>query len=101
MRDPLVISGQDLTVDDIAAVAQGRPVDIHPDSIPRMDRSRQAVERLVATGAGAPTVDINLIPLAAIGRVEVLKDGAAATYGSDAIAAPVASWRRWLIWPWS
>ena len=50
MRDPLVISGQDLTVDDIAAVAQGRPVDIHPDSIPRMDRSRQAVERLVADG---------------------------------------------------
>ena len=46
-------------------------------------------KRLVATGAGAPTVDINLIPLAAIGRVEVLKDGAAATYGSDAIAGVV------------
>jgi histidine ammonia-lyase len=50
MRDPLVISGQDLTVDDIAAVAQGRPVDIHPDAIPRMERSRKAVERLVADG---------------------------------------------------
>lgn len=34
-------------------------------------------------------VDINLFPLAAIGRVEVLKDGAAATYGSDAIAGVV------------
>src|SRR5690606_36110086 len=34
-------------------------------------------------GAGAP--DINLLPTAAIGRIEVLKDGAAATYGSDAI----------------
>jgi len=31
------------------------------------------------------TADTNLIPAAAIGRVEVLKDGAAATYGSDAI----------------
>ncbi|HYG27578.1 MAG TPA: TonB-dependent receptor [Caulobacteraceae bacterium] len=31
------------------------------------------------------TADTNLIPMAAIGRVEVLKDGAAATYGSDAI----------------
>ena len=31
------------------------------------------------------SVDINLLPTAAIGRVEVLKDGAAATYGSDAI----------------
>ena len=28
-------------------------------------------------------------PLAAVGRVEVLKDGAAATYGSDAIAGVV------------
>jgi iron complex outermembrane recepter protein len=34
-------------------------------------------------------VDTNLIPLAAIGRVEVLKDGAAATYGSDAIGGVV------------
>uniref|UniRef100_UPI000ADDB001 TonB-dependent receptor plug domain-containing protein n=1 Tax=Phenylobacterium sp. CCH12-B4 TaxID=1768784 RepID=UPI000ADDB001 len=31
------------------------------------------------------TADTNLLPAAAIGRVEVLKDGAAATYGSDAI----------------
>lgn len=34
-------------------------------------------------------VDTNLIPANAIGRVEVLKDGAAATYGSDAIAGVV------------
>jgi iron complex outermembrane receptor protein len=34
-------------------------------------------------------VDTNFIPLAAIGRVEVLKDGAAATYGSDAVAGVV------------
>ena len=34
-------------------------------------------------------VDINLLPTAAIGRVEVLKDGAAATYGSDAIGGVV------------
>ncbi|MEO0754638.1 MAG: TonB-dependent receptor plug domain-containing protein, partial [Pseudomonadota bacterium] len=31
-------------------------------------------------------VDTNMIPTAAIGRIEVLKDGAAALYGSDAIA---------------
>lgn len=35
------------------------------------------------------SVDINNIPTAAIGRVEVLKDGAAATYGSDAIGGVV------------
>src|SRR5512145_2997748 len=34
-------------------------------------------------------VDVNLLPLGAIDRVEVLKDGAAATYGSDAIAGVV------------
>jgi iron complex outermembrane receptor protein len=34
-------------------------------------------------------VDTNFIPLAAVGRVEVLKDGAAATYGSDAVGGVV------------
>lgn len=33
--------------------------------------------------------DINLIPTAAIGRIEILKDGAAATYGSDAVSGVV------------
>ncbi|MDP1617061.1 TonB-dependent receptor domain-containing protein [Phenylobacterium sp.] len=40
-------------------------------------------------GAGSGGVDTNLLPVAAIGRVEVLKDGAAATYGSDAIGGVV------------
>lgn len=35
------------------------------------------------------SVDVNSIPLAAIDRVEVLKDGASAIYGSDAIAGVV------------
>jgi iron complex outermembrane receptor protein len=34
-------------------------------------------------------VDANLLPLGAVDRIEVLKDGAAATYGSDAIAGVV------------
>lgn len=34
-------------------------------------------------------VDVNLIPMAAIERVEVLKDGASATYGSDALGGVV------------
>ncbi|WP_333586602.1 TonB-dependent receptor plug domain-containing protein, partial [Phenylobacterium sp.] len=40
-------------------------------------------------GAGSGGVDTNLLPVAAVGRVEVLKDGAAATYGSDAIGGVV------------
>jgi len=39
--------------------------------------------------AGNGSVDTNILPLAAIGRIEVLKDGAAATYGSDAVAGVV------------
>ena len=33
--------------------------------------------------------DLNFVPVAAVGRIEILKDGAAATYGSDAIAGVV------------
>ena len=39
--------------------------------------------------AGNGSVDTNILPLAAIGRIEILKDGAAATYGSDAVAGVV------------
>ena len=34
-------------------------------------------------------VDVNLLPMAALERLEVLRDGATATYGSDAIAGVV------------
>ncbi|MET3010060.1 TonB-dependent receptor [Stenotrophomonas koreensis] len=40
-------------------------------------------------GRGSAAVDINAIPIAAIERVEVLRDGASAQYGSDAIAGVV------------
>jgi iron complex outermembrane receptor protein len=40
-------------------------------------------------GRGSAAVDLNLIPSLAIGRVEVLRDGAAAQYGSDAIAGVI------------
>ncbi|MEO8909232.1 MAG: TonB-dependent receptor [Gemmatimonadaceae bacterium] len=40
-------------------------------------------------GAGSSGVDLNAIPAGAIDRIEVLRDGAAAQYGSDAIAGVV------------
>lgn len=40
-------------------------------------------------GRGSSGVDLNAIPVAAIERVEVLRDGASAQYGSDAIAGVV------------
>ncbi|WBS01846.1 TonB-dependent receptor [Pseudoduganella sp. SL102] len=40
-------------------------------------------------GRGSAPVDLNAIPLAAIDHIEVLRDGASAQYGSDAIAGVV------------
>ena len=40
-------------------------------------------------GRGSVGTDLNAIPTAAIARVEVLRDGAAAQYGSDAIAGVI------------
>ena len=41
-----------------------------------------------ASGAGA-AVDVNMIPLSAIERVEILKDGGSAIYGADAVAGVI------------
>ncbi len=40
-------------------------------------------------GRGSSAVDLNAIPLAAIQSIEVLRDGASAQYGSDAIAGVI------------
>jgi iron complex outermembrane recepter protein len=40
-------------------------------------------------GRGSAGTDINAIPIAAIERIEVLRDGASAQYGSDAIAGVI------------
>src|SRR5262249_2917822 len=52
-----------------------------------MNGRRMATVPTATTLPGS--VDINLIPTAALGSIEVLKDGAAATYGSDAVAGVV------------
>jgi outer membrane receptor protein involved in Fe transport len=46
--------------------------------------------RIVTGGAGADaSVDLNAIPLPVIERVEILKDGASAIYGADAVGGVV------------
>jgi iron complex outermembrane receptor protein len=56
---------------------------------------RQVASANVTTGTppvyayGSQTVDVNMIPLSAVERIEVLRDGASAQYGSDAIAGVV------------
>jgi iron complex outermembrane receptor protein len=47
-------------------------------------------QRVVTTAlSGGQAVDLNSIPLAMIERIEVLKDGASAIYGSDAIGGVI------------
>jgi len=54
---------------------------------------RRHVSALVNTdskiGKGTTPVDFNSIPISAISRIEVLRDGAGAQYGSDAIAGVI------------
>jgi iron complex outermembrane receptor protein len=40
-------------------------------------------------GKGAVSIDLNAIPASSIARIEVLRDGASAQYGSDAIAGVI------------
>jgi iron complex outermembrane receptor protein len=42
-----------------------------------------------SVGRGSTSVDLNAIPVGAIERIEILRDGAAAQYGSDAIAGVI------------
>ncbi|MGY6627716.1 MAG: TonB-dependent receptor plug domain-containing protein [Oceanicaulis sp.] len=52
-------------------------------------RHVSALLNLNTVGRGAAAVDLNTIPTSAIGAVEVLRDGASAQYGSDAIAGVI------------
>lgn len=55
-------------------------------------KRRHGTANIVALGgpeSGATPVDMNMIPAAAVDHIEVLRDGAAAQYGSDAIAGVV------------
>lgn len=45
--------------------------------------------RLAFFGMGSDTIDLNSIPFAALERVEVLRDGASAVYGTDAVGGVI------------
>jgi iron complex outermembrane recepter protein len=45
--------------------------------------------RVAAHGLNGGTVDLSQIPMAAVARIEILKDGASAIYGTDAIGGVI------------
>jgi iron complex outermembrane recepter protein len=64
------------------------------DTLVLVDGKRRHTTTNLSVDAGSPytgaaATDLNFIPLAAIDHVEVLQDGAAAQYGSDAIAGVI------------
>ena len=46
------------------------------------------------TRGGVSSFDLNVIPLVAVERIEILKDGASSIYGSDAVAGVVNIWTK-------
>ncbi len=73
---PLTLRG--LSPDDVLVLVDGKRY--HTSSLVNYNSS---------VGRGAAPVDFNSIPISAIDHIEVLRDGAAAQYGSDAIAGVV------------
>ncbi len=67
---------------------------LNPDQVlVLVNGKRRHVTALVSTGSktgrGTTPVDFNAIPVSAIKRIEVLRDGAGAQYGSDAVAGVI------------
>ena len=52
-------------------------------------RHASALIHIYTVGKGSAGTDLNAIPIASVERIEVLRDGASAQYGSDAIAGVV------------
>ena len=69
------------------ATLRGMPTDKTLVLVNSKRRHRAALVSIGGSGTQGP--DIATIPTAAIGSVEVLRDGAAAQYGSDAIAGVI------------
>lgn len=81
-------------VDGTDAIRPATLRGLSPDqTLVLVDGVRQHASALVningSVGRGSSAVDLNTIPSAALQSVEVLRDGASAQYGSDAIAGVV------------
>ena len=50
MNNAIVLDGESLIIEDVVAIAGGRPVSLAPGVIPRIRRSREGIEGLLARG---------------------------------------------------
>ena len=72
--------------------SQGGPAGTASVSLRGFDNSATLVlidGRRIASYPGSGFIDLNTIPLPAVQSIEVLKDGASATYGADAVAGVI------------
>ena len=87
--NPLATTGNSFSPGAVAVGLRGLPFNatlVLVDSI----RFPAAPFPIVSTGGGPINfVDLNSFPLASVDRIEILKDGGSATYGSDAVAGVV------------
>jgi iron complex outermembrane receptor protein len=67
-----------LSPDQVLVLVNGKRY--HNTSTPALDTK---------VGKGTAPVDLNTLPINGVGRLEVLRDGAAAQYGSDAVAGVI------------
>lgn len=91
---PSLNFGRAAVADTASAVRPAQLRGLSPDqTLVLVDGKRwhtSAVVNVSGTiGRGSAPADLNTIPLSAIERVEVLRDGASAQYGSDAIAGVI------------
>ncbi|QSX39963.1 TonB-dependent receptor [Shewanella cyperi] len=79
-------NSQDSTANGAASISLRG---LGPDATLVLINGRRATISSFAEGITNSFVDINNIPVSAIERIDILKDGASAIYGSDAIAGVV------------
>lgn len=82
-------SGGDASAGVNAAQLRGLSVDHTLVLINGKRRYKSALVNLGGNGAGSVGTDLNTIPTGSIERIEILRDGASAQYGSDAIAGVI------------
>ncbi len=59
------------------------------DVLVLVNGKRRHISSLIIAGLGPAGTDLDFIPTGSVARVEILRDGAAAQYGSDAIAGVI------------